>query len=599
MSLHLLAHRARTRTVHALRSTARRGGAVAAAVFLVLEPGAARCEAPNPSFIFPQGGPAGTTFEVEAGKFDSWPVEVFVNSPKIHWESTDKEGVFRVTIDSGEPAQPFSVRFFNQDGASRPFSFETGRIPETVENEPNDAHSSAEPIESLPIVVNGRLNQSGDVDSFAVTLKAGQWLVADLACYRLGSPVDPFLHLTDASGYKLAFGNDSATLDPLLSFQCERDGVYSVQVAGFAFPPKSTVSLTGGSSCVYRLRLTTGPYIQQAFPPALASASRAQPVQLLGWNLSGTNRWTSVLVEPRPTPIDGTGGRIPVGPADMAFPFLLESSALPGDLEIEPNHPPAAAHPIVIPSVTHGRIDPAGDEDVFTFHADKDQELEFEIIASNRNSPLDAVVSIENADGKSLTVHDDTSAVLEPDPRFVWKAPATGDFRVRVADLTGAGGDDFIYSLHLSTVRPGFSPRLDRHSLRLEPANDFRDDVTVEVERRHGHNGPLAVAAIGLPDGVTVTAPNLAPGQNTLRVSFTAATNAAPANASVRLILMDPAIRPPAMQTATFDFLGKDHGGRRFLDETEDLWLTVKERPPAEPAGDGAKNNPDSNSKND
>ena len=53
----------------------------------------------------------------------------------------------------------------------------------------------------------------------AVTLEAGQTLVASVEAYTLASPVDAVLRLVDARGVQVAFNHDDGrTLDPFLAW---------------------------------------------------------------------------------------------------------------------------------------------------------------------------------------------------------------------------------------------------------------------------------------------------------------------------------------------------------------------------------------------
>src|SRR3989442_15600720 len=104
---------------------------------------------------------------------------------------------------------------------------------------------------------SSRLDKSGDVDSFAVTLEAGQTLIAWLEAYTLASPMDAVLRLVDSRGAQLALNDDDGrTLDPLLAWTAGSAGTYVLQVFRFAHPAASEFKLTGGNACGYRLHLS-------------------------------------------------------------------------------------------------------------------------------------------------------------------------------------------------------------------------------------------------------------------------------------------------------------------------------------------------------
>ena len=63
---------------------------------------------------------------------------------------------------------------------------------------------------TVPVVINGRIQKSGDEDYFIFKAEAGQKLLMEVDARRLDSPPDSVLALFDAAGKKLA-----ANLDPL------------------------------------------------------------------------------------------------------------------------------------------------------------------------------------------------------------------------------------------------------------------------------------------------------------------------------------------------------------------------------------------------
>jgi hypothetical protein len=134
-------------------------------------------------------------------------------------------------------------------------------------------------------VVNGRLGRGGDVDHFVVSLKQGQTLVASLGAHELlGSPMDAVLFVVSPAGGQLAYNHDQRGLDPELVFTAPAAGDYLVRVLAFPSAPNSTIGLAGGDPYVYRLTLTTGGFVDYAWPLAVTRA-RESLVQLVGWNV--------------------------------------------------------------------------------------------------------------------------------------------------------------------------------------------------------------------------------------------------------------------------------------------------------------------------
>jgi hypothetical protein len=193
---------------------------------------------------------------------------------------------FTVEIATNASDGPHLIRVFNEQGASAPRFLIVTREPQAVEREPNDDYSKPQRVDHLPVSLNGRLDKSGDVDSFAVTLEAGQTLIASIEAYTLASPVDAVLRLVDSRGVQVALNHDDGrTLDPFLAWTAKTAGTYVLQVFGFAYPATSDVNFTGGAACVYRLHLSRGPYLGYTLPLGVQRGKRTT-LRLFGWNLA-------------------------------------------------------------------------------------------------------------------------------------------------------------------------------------------------------------------------------------------------------------------------------------------------------------------------
>ncbi len=187
--------------------------------------------------LFPLGAPAGSQTEVQ---LFGW------NLPQDRLTLT--------TLERDSNRRWLWVE--GPNGRSNLVPFAVGQLPETVEHEPNDSLEQAEPV-SLPVVVNGRIEQSGDQDVFRFEGQAGQTVVVEVTARRLNSPVDSLVALLDASGHVLAENDDhedpSAGLithqaDSWLSLRLPKDGTYYVSLLD--------TQHHGGPQYAYRLRIS-------------------------------------------------------------------------------------------------------------------------------------------------------------------------------------------------------------------------------------------------------------------------------------------------------------------------------------------------------
>ena len=244
--------------------------------------GLAPAETPKVDALFPTGGQRGSSFEVAAsGKLEPWPPEIWCNEGGVEFTPDEKQkGKFQVTIaDSARPGARL-IRFFNSDGASAPRLFLVGQEPEISEREPNNEIGQAQQLDvgALPLTINGKLDPGGDVDGFAIDLKAGQTVTATVRSYSLDAPLDPLLHVRDSRGTQLGFNHDATTvgLDPRLSFRAPDAGRFIFHLFAFAYPPRADIRLAGGSTSIYRITFSEG----QPPPPFVDDPDAAREIEI-------------------------------------------------------------------------------------------------------------------------------------------------------------------------------------------------------------------------------------------------------------------------------------------------------------------------------
>ena len=523
---------------------------------------------PPLDFLFPAGGPIGATFTVEAGgKHEDWPVEVCSYPDGIDFKALEEKGKFSVTVGEGARPGPRWVRLYSEQGASPPRLFFAGVTPEVPEEKDNDTIREAQAVTNLPAIVNGKLETRGDVDCYAVTLLAGQWMVAQLDAYTLDSPLDAMLHLTDSNNVKLAFQHDGCRLDPRLAWQAPRDGTFIIKVAGFAYPPRADVQFAGEASAVYRLHLHTGPFVGHLFPPVMVAGATNQ-WQMAGWNLPAELQFGDAW--------DGEDGWLErVWLSDPQFQNLVSVpvTTQPPSLETEPNDHPGDAQAAIVPFAMHGRLQGPGDVDCFRFVAKKDVRLDVAVQAAAMDFPVDAVVEIHDAEGKELTRKDDTHQ--DADPAFDWKVPEDGDYTLTVRDLFGRGGSDHVYRIVVTEARPDFEATLEAHTFAVERGQET--DVKIEANRLAGYDGKLKIRAEGLPDGVACEEVEVPDKGGEVTLKLKAADEAAPAHAQVRFRIYDPDSEKEDGRWVRIPVKGQHADeGDLMMNRLPSAWLTVR-----------------------
>jgi hypothetical protein len=160
-------------------------------------------------------------------------------------------------------------------GVSNPRSFDVGDLAEVFENEPNDGVARAQPT-TMPIVVNGKINQAGDVDSFKLRVPAAQQVVCEVFAQRYGSPLDALLSISDEKGNILQRNDDAMGADARIEMKFEKDKDYIVSVTDLLG--------RGGSNYPYRLQIAPvvpeQPDFEVVFLPELPRVARGSHMKL-------------------------------------------------------------------------------------------------------------------------------------------------------------------------------------------------------------------------------------------------------------------------------------------------------------------------------
>jgi hypothetical protein len=513
-----------------------------AAVFLSMC-AAAQGQAPTLTHLYPVAGQQGSTATAAiVGKATPWPPQVWVDAPGITFKPAAKAPNFEVEIAKEAAPGPHFVRLYNEKGASAPRYFIVSKEPELKEAEPNDRFAAAQKIDSLPATISGRLDKNEDVDSYLVSLKKGQTLVASVEAYVLGSSIDPLLSVVDQRGAQLAFNHDDATLDPFLAWSVPADGQYVVQVYGFAYPATAAVSFSGGENAVYRLHLTNGPYVHHTEPLAPPAGGE---VKLVGFNLP-----------------PGFKPAEPARPSDRAE-----------ELEREP-HDPAQAIPI--PGAITGHLGAPNEEDRYTLNAVKGKQYELKVTAASAGSPLDAWLKVEGAGAKELARNDD--AGTSHDPQLTWTAPADGPVTVAIGDVTHHGSAQHFYRIAVNEAAPAVEGTVASAAFII--AAGKTTEVKVTTKRLFKFAKKLELIAKNLPEGISAAAVPVPDKDGDVTLKLTATAEAQPANQPIQLVLRE--VEGGAehvvknLLTTTAENNGVPSGFTALvIPAISDLWLTV------------------------
>jgi hypothetical protein len=221
------------------------------------------------------------------------------------------------------------------------------------------------------------------------------------------------------------------------------------------------------------------------------------------------------------------------GVSTNPVPFLV--STLPQVLEQEPNDTPEQATRVAVPCGINGRIGVPRDVDHYLFKATKGKAIRFEVKARRfgtvLTSSLDSVLDVLGPKGDVLVSNDDA---FGKDSALTFTPPADGDYVLRIRDLNGKGGPTAVYHIEADFARPDFTLHCDPDKANVAPGSSAAWYVL--VNRTNGFAGPVRVAVEGLPNCITATELTVPASMTQGLIVLTAATNAAPDFATVRVV---------------------------------------------------------------
>jgi len=435
----------------------------------------------------------------------------------------------KLAVTLGRDAAPglYNLRIANAKGVSKSVVIAADGLPEAA---------FAERIAALPIALHGTLTGS-TVARTAFAGKAGQELLIEVESQRLGGKLRPIIHLYDADHKQIGLAMPVPWLhgDARLAATLPSDGDYTIEVHDSQY--------AGAGPGHYRLKVGDFHFADQTFPPAIQSG-RKTTLQLVG-NIAG-DRQVEITSPASDRPIAA-----PL-PADAmisgARPRLIVSN-LPELLEQRTGSEPQALP--TIPVAVSGRLDAAGQRDLYQVPVAPGNKLRFEIFADRLGSPIDPFLELQSAKGNAA--NDDFGNTT--DSRIDYTVPAdVKSVDVVIRDQVDHGDARSIYRLVVT--------RLDnvaqKPSFRLKIANDTQNvpqgatAVFRVIAERDGYVGPIRLSLSNLPAGVTASGTGIAAGANGTLVTLTAAEHA-PAAIVTSIRGTSVGVTPPITTQAVFE----------------------------------------------
>jgi hypothetical protein len=467
-------------------------------------------KAPEVGYIYPAGGKAGTTVNVQMAGFDWTPdLQFFFSDPRIKLELLGPPGPIlvapppywfgpkgyitalpmpreipaRLTLPADLPTGPIRWQVANANGAGAAAGiFWIGSIPEVTED---DKASGPQLLPSLPVAVHGRLWKIEEVDRYRFKpAKAGP-ITCELFARRIGANFHGILEVRDSANRLVTDASDTEGMDLALTFVASAGEEYTLSLRD--------VDFRGDRGYVYRLEVTPGPRVVAAIPP-VGRRGETRNVEFVGLGIAtGQMKLESVTKQVHfpATDIDSFRYSLET-PHGTAPAFRLFVS----DRE-EKVAPPGA---ITLPAAISGCLERAGAEDRYTIKGKKGDIWTLALEARRFGSPLDVALAVLGPDGKEAARSDDLPGTTDAGLDFT--VPADGDYTLVVSDVAGKSGTRAaVYRLTAEKVERDFT--LTVLPTLSVPVGD-KAALKVSVQWHGTFRESIALRVDGLPPGVSV-----------------------------------------------------------------------------------------------
>ncbi len=479
-----------------------------------LGPNQGRCDPPKLLQITPPGAQRGTQVRAKCIGDFSWPTSVW--APGVDVQIGEELGQLEITVPQDLATDRVWIRLYNQEGCSAAVPWLIGNLKETNEQEPNDAPRSAQIVSNPPTTINGVLEKKGDVDAFAIELNAGQTIVAAVDAHsQIGSPMDAILQIVSPQGTVLTENHDAVGLDPRLIFTATTSGTFVVRVFAFPSEPDTRIEFRGGTTYVYRLTLTTGPFVTHSRPPSTAIHDHPA-IGVIGWNIPPTTKLPVVRFEMPGVDMLREQNALSdvrlLADTQLGFVFSPEMAGaahvrlVPFDVssKFELAGSSEAPHTIPIPSTMLGLLREPDQSTTYEFALAQGQHILIAVEAPSLDWPT--VPSLSLLDPARHIAAEVSNKGPQQDAILTYTAAQDGLYQLRVSDRFGRGGDRFFYQLTVRWNRPDFALSVDADSVVVRATE--ATELPISVQRWNVADqtvGPITVEAIELPDTVSST----------------------------------------------------------------------------------------------
>ncbi len=208
-------------------------------------------------------------------------------------------------------------------------SYAVDVLPEANDAEENDTPDQAQPVE-MPKIINGRIDQPGDVDVFKIQGRAGGKLVVEVYARQLNTPLDSIVRILDARGKVLAWNDDFVVKDThlhkditgVVTHHADSYLMTTLPADGSYFVHLTDTRAHGSPAHAYRLRISQPrPDFALRLTPSsgFVRPGGILPLTVHVLRKDGFQGDIQLALKDAPDGFELKGGRVPAGRDHMRF----------------------------------------------------------------------------------------------------------------------------------------------------------------------------------------------------------------------------------------------------------------------------------------
>ncbi len=477
-------------------------------------------------YLFPAGGQAGTTIEIEAGGLNiNRAKKVVFNHPGIRGEVspviessstkrrrrrlTDQSSPqladkvkIKVTIDKSVPCGLYDLRLQSPKGLSNKLPFEVSSYPNFIESK-RSSMKNPNKVATLPAVLCGYV-APGEIDYFQFAGRKGETIVASVKGRQLVPYIadavpgwfQSVIKIVDSKGKEIAFSDDYYHyVDPVIITTLPKDDNYTLMIHDAIF--------RGREDFNYRIQLGVIPFVTGRYP-AYGIVGKKVTQHLEGVNLGATKVTTKVQTEGYNTLTYtnniGTSNDVPF----YALPKGVKLIQYPKDRAT-----------LSVASAIADSLTSSERVKRYKIDAEKRVPIIVELIGRRNGSRIDAVLRLRDRFGNVVAEVDDTEDPIQglvtfhADPVLKYTPKINGYMILEVEDLHRGCGKDYHYLLRYHKDMPSFNAFVSPAYITTPSGgtSQFRVDVTGKLRR------PANLVIKGLPKGFTTSSLKLRGGR--------------------------------------------------------------------------------------